>query len=379
MLGRYPTGVCVIAATTEAGNAVGMTVGSFTSVSLDPPLVAFLAAETSTTWPQIQQVGRFSVNVLAAGQEPICRAFSRTGGDKFAGVDWHPSAGGQPIINGASAWLDCIVEDVHRAGDHFIVTGQVTELDIGSPLLPLLFFQGGYGRFTTESLVTADRGLVQQLRRVDLLRSEMEVLAATVGVECITATRVGDEIVIVACAKRPDATTTPSYVGSRYPFMAPVGAVFAAWADEDVFARWVRRDRGLMTEDDEAAHRASLREVVLRGYALGVERAGAATGSRLEEAFTLTGLVSEDELPTVLQQIGAELNPVSLRDEAFQLSGLTAPVFGPGGTVAFGLSLNGFQGLVTLSQVSEYAGHLTAAARRMSAALSMHALGSGDG
>src|ERR1700704_4437262 len=88
VLGNYPTGVVVITAIDQAGAPAGMAVGSFTSVSLDPPLVAFLPDKSSTSFPKIRTAASFCVTVLAADQEDVCRAFATRGGDKFAGVKW---------------------------------------------------------------------------------------------------------------------------------------------------------------------------------------------------------------------------------------------------------------------------------------------------
>src|SRR5581483_7424445 len=104
VLGNYPTGVVVITAVEDGGAPCGMAVGSFTSVSLDPPLVAFLPDKSSTSFPKIRTASSFCVNVLAAEQEDICRAFARSGGDKFAGVAWTPTASGAPKLDGVSAW-----------------------------------------------------------------------------------------------------------------------------------------------------------------------------------------------------------------------------------------------------------------------------------
>ena len=107
VLGEYPTGVCVVTAADPDGGYAGLTVGSFTSVSLDPPLVAFLPDKSSTTWPRLERAGRFCVNVLAADQEYICRAIAAKETDKFAGLDWRPAGSGSPILAGVSAWIDC--------------------------------------------------------------------------------------------------------------------------------------------------------------------------------------------------------------------------------------------------------------------------------
>lgn len=147
VLGHYPTGVCVVTAANQSGDPVGMVVGSFTSVSLDPPLVAFFPAKSSSSWPLIEQAGKFCVNVLASDQKPLCDQVSARGPDKFSGVSHHVSAGGSPILDGVVAWIDCALDAVHEAGDHYIVLGRVLALEVERPGKPLLFFQGAYGEF----------------------------------------------------------------------------------------------------------------------------------------------------------------------------------------------------------------------------------------
>ncbi|SFP64476.1 flavin reductase family protein [Sphingomonas rubra] len=147
VLGHYPTGVCVVTAIDGGGQPCGLTVGSFTSVSLDPPLVAFFPDKGSSSWPRIAAAGRFCVNVLGSGQEAVCRRFAARGADKFAGVSHRLSAGGSPILDGVIAWIDCALHAVHEAGDHYIVLGRVIELDIERAGRPLLFFRGRYGAF----------------------------------------------------------------------------------------------------------------------------------------------------------------------------------------------------------------------------------------
>src|SRR4051794_21215683 len=100
VLGQYPTGVCVVTAIDDDGAGSGFVVGSFTSVSLDPPLVAFFPDKRSTSWPKIHRGGKFCVNILSASQEDLCRQFAAKGGDKFSGVEWRRSGSGSPIIGG---------------------------------------------------------------------------------------------------------------------------------------------------------------------------------------------------------------------------------------------------------------------------------------
>jgi 3-hydroxy-9,10-secoandrosta-1,3,5(10)-triene-9,17-dione monooxygenase reductase component len=148
ILGHYPTGVCVITAVEPDGKLAGMAVGSFTSVSLTPPLVAFFPDRRSGSWPRIEAAGRFCVNVLADDQEWLCRRFAAKTENKFEDVSHRLSDGGMPILDQVVAWIDCTLHAVHEAGDHFIVLGEVQALDVGRDARPLLFFQGGYGQFT---------------------------------------------------------------------------------------------------------------------------------------------------------------------------------------------------------------------------------------
>ena len=123
VLGQYPTGVCVVTATEPDGGRAGFVVGSFTSVSLDPPLVAFFPDKSSTSWPRIHGAGRFCVNILSAEQEDVCRNFATRKQDKFEGVACRDAESGSPIIEGVVAWIDCDLESVTEAGDHYIVLG----------------------------------------------------------------------------------------------------------------------------------------------------------------------------------------------------------------------------------------------------------------
>ena len=147
VLGHFPTGVTVITAATDDG-PVGLCVGSFTSVSLEPPLVAFCAGDSSTSYPRIEAAGHYCVNILAEDQEEIARVFAAKGDDKFAGIGWRPSAAtGAPVINDVLAWIDCEIDAIHEAGDHWIVLGRVLDLEIGHEGGPLVFFRGGFGRY----------------------------------------------------------------------------------------------------------------------------------------------------------------------------------------------------------------------------------------
>lgn len=143
VLGQYASGVTVIT-TLLRGTPVGMTCQSFTSVSLDPPLVAFLPMKTSRAFAAIRQSRRFCVNFLAADQTNLSNGFASLAEDKFDGVDWQPTSSGMPRLEHTVGWVDCSVHDVHEAGDHYLVIGRVDELELGNATAPLLFHRGRY-------------------------------------------------------------------------------------------------------------------------------------------------------------------------------------------------------------------------------------------
>lgn len=146
VVGHFCTGVAVITGVHDE-TPVGLTVQSFTSLSLEPPLVSFSVGRESSTWPRLKAAQTFAVNILAEDQEALCRTFATSGADKFAGVGWRPGASGAPILDDVLGWIECSIEAEHEAGDHVIVIGRVSDLDVGTEGKPLLFYRGGFGRF----------------------------------------------------------------------------------------------------------------------------------------------------------------------------------------------------------------------------------------
>jgi flavin reductase (DIM6/NTAB) family NADH-FMN oxidoreductase RutF len=146
VLGHFPTGVVVVTAV-EGGQPAGVAIGSFTSVSLDPPLIGFFPGQSSSSWPRIESAGVFCVNILSEEQEDVSRVFASRGVDKFASIGWKPGRTGAPIISGALGWIECSIEKVEPVGDHWFVLGRVIDLEVAHEGKPLIFFRGGYGRY----------------------------------------------------------------------------------------------------------------------------------------------------------------------------------------------------------------------------------------
>jgi flavin reductase (DIM6/NTAB) family NADH-FMN oxidoreductase RutF len=145
VFGAFPSGVTAIAALAD-GAPTGLAASSFTSVSLDPPLVSVCVAHSSTTWPALRDRTRLGVSVLGAHQEQACRRLAARDGDRFASLGWRATQEGAVLIEDASAWLDCSVEQVIRAGDHDIVLLRVHELDADPTVPPLVFHASGFRR-----------------------------------------------------------------------------------------------------------------------------------------------------------------------------------------------------------------------------------------
>jgi len=146
VLGRYASAVTVVATTTSDGVPVGMTCQSFASVSLDPPLVAFLPTRKSRAFAAIRRTGSFCVTFLSADQAEISDQMAgRSGEEKFEGVSWTPApVTGSPLLAGGVGHVDCTVQAVHEAGDHYVVIGSVQHLGAGEGERPLLYHRGEY-------------------------------------------------------------------------------------------------------------------------------------------------------------------------------------------------------------------------------------------
>ena len=140
-LGRFATGVAFVTAA-PAGGPEGLIVNSFTSVSLEPPLVSFCPSRSSLTWSRMRRAGRFAVNVLGREQEEFASRAAAPGADRFAGVDWEPGLDGVPLLTDSLASFACEIVAEHSAGDHWIVVGRVDDMRVSPVEDPLIFFAG---------------------------------------------------------------------------------------------------------------------------------------------------------------------------------------------------------------------------------------------
>src|SRR5436309_3724406 len=146
-LGTYPTGVTIITSVAADGKPYGLTCNSFTSVSLNPPLILWSLGMFSQGLSVFQNASHFAVNVLGASQQALAKKFATPSEDKFAGVEWTAGLGQAPVLADSVANFQCRAVDRYYGGDHVIFLGAV-EAYAYNRHEPLLFARGSFGRFT---------------------------------------------------------------------------------------------------------------------------------------------------------------------------------------------------------------------------------------
>jgi flavin reductase (DIM6/NTAB) family NADH-FMN oxidoreductase RutF len=148
VLGHFPTGVTVVTAL-GADGPIGVAIGSFASISLDPPLVGFFLGTESSSGPVIEAAGAFCVNVLGQEQVELCGRMASKMPDKFEGIDWTPAEGSHaPVLPGVHAIIDCRLDQIVPLGDHNLIVGRVLHLDtVEHDANPMVFHKGRYGTF----------------------------------------------------------------------------------------------------------------------------------------------------------------------------------------------------------------------------------------
>ena len=148
--GRFATGVAVATAIDEDGQPIGLTINSFSAVSLNPPLVLWCLDNTSHNLEAFRRASHHAISILAAGQAEISTRFATWPVDRFAGLSWRPGAGGAPVLDGCCASFEVANEAAHPAGDHTIFVGRVEEFGETAGLAPLIFHSGQYRKLSED-------------------------------------------------------------------------------------------------------------------------------------------------------------------------------------------------------------------------------------
>ncbi|EMR00250.1 flavin reductase [Paeniglutamicibacter gangotriensis] len=369
VLGHFPTGIVLITGIAEDGEPVGMIVGSFTSVSLQPPLVGFLPTVSSHTFSRLRTAKSFCVNVLAGDQEDLCRHFAGRSENKFDSVEWTPAPSGAPVLTDVVAFIDCTFESIADAGDHHIVVGAVQELQVCRPVAPLLFFQGGYGQFAPMSLhAPFETDLIAGVLLAEQGRAEMEWLASSLGAQCTAMAVVNDQMAVMV-AGSGSAWDAEARLGERIPLMPPMGELCLSWENEEAIQRWL--DRALPSDEcSPNEYRERLRAVRKRGWSLTLKG-----DYRDEEVFAALREYSsgcytpaqERHIREIISRTSSSYAPITLKDgESYEVDSLLAPVWDSAGKVRLVLRITHLPSSATAQQIIAWADQLMLTATAMS-------------
>ena len=371
VLSHHPTGVSLVTGRTISDEPIGMVVGTFNSVSLDPPLVAFMPMRSSRTWEQMEPSGRFCINVLGADQQQRCASFLRSPmEERFTAWPWVPSPGDLPVLDDVVAWVECSTRDVVEAGDHWIVIGAVDAFEVRRPVAPLLHFQGGFGRFAPLGAATTDEPIRAGAVDAERARPILEQVAADHGGEVTLVNPIGgDSLAVVGAATAPGSTGSDR-LGLRIPFIPPVGDVFAAFGDSGQQERWLDRspERGTVTP---GALRRRLDLVRRRGWSASLADPGRYTDERLRRAlceFT-TGTytpATERQIRSAVSATGEYYSTGPVRStEAYDVGSIAVPIFSGDGRVRSALRFAPTGRTMTGAALLALVRHLQGSARRV--------------
>lgn len=344
VLGSYPTGVAIVTGKDKDGSPVGMVVGTFTAVSLDPPLIAFLPMKSSRTFARLAESATFCVNILAADQEAACQQFASPAEDKFAGLPWHPSPAGNPIIDGVVAWIECNYASITETGDHYIVLGGVMDMQLKRDTAPLLFFQRGYGRFFTGPLVAvAERETIDAVRLAEIGRDDMEAVAVELNAECSIVAAVGGDVLYVAVENRSPNWRLHSRLGFRVPCAPPLGTLFVGHPGAPSDSEWLNR-LGRADQDTIDNSLAQLARARTRGWSISL--LGPGDADSLEEVVELYSRAhrtpaQERRLLAAAKERSSLHEPAELsEDSTYDIRNLSVPVRNSRGEVVLVLRLS---------------------------------------
>lgn len=369
----------MIGSSTDHGEPVAMVVGTFTSVSIDPPMVGFLADRVSTTWPIVRARGQYTASVLTAEHEPLCRAVVAKDPRRFEQFNWARSPTGLPLVPDARVWFECVIDSVLPIGDHFFAVGSVQDMGVGETTAPPLIFQrGSYGWPKLPGLDAEDAGLAVLLRYADIVYEEAAALAADLGLNCLISAAVDGNVTLLRAATQSDDRLR---IGMYAPLAAPIGALFVAWGSVADQHRWLQRSRDLLklvspsappppALDGQAAD-AMLSAVRECGYTVSTGRAMAES---FDAAFNSTGPGGQRRalaafLASLTEHADEHVHAARI-ESLTDVTYLHAPVFDARERVVLVLALTGFPAATPTADLSRWLEQLQATAQRASEKIS---------
>ncbi|ALG86804.1 flavin reductase family protein [Gordonia phthalatica] len=268
VMGHYPTGVVVVTGRDDDGDVLAMVVGTFSSVSMDPPLVSFMPMKTSKTFERMRECDSLCVNILCGEQEATVMTVARRWENKLDGIDWFESPSGDPVLADSVAWIDTRMHDIVEAGDHWIALCEVVDMAVTNPVSPLIFFQGGYGSFVCTSLMARmDHEILPAIHTAHGVRPHVEELADDIGCEVTVYTTVSDDEMATVLSVTAPGIDRERGLARRIPIVPPIGDSYVFAQPAEVQEGWL----GKLRDADDAErnlHRARLDFLREHGYAL---------------------------------------------------------------------------------------------------------------
>lgn len=333
VMGHYPTGVVFVSGMVD-GDPVGMVVGTFSSVSLEPPLVSFMPMTTSGTYGRLRQAEHLCISVLAHDQMATVRTLAGRDPDKLSKVAWTPSAAGAPQLDGAVAHIHGRIDREIEAGDHYITLVAVDDLAVARPTTPLLFFQGGYGGFSTTGMSAhVDKDLISAVRLAEAARPQLDALAYRIGGSAAALVQVSAIDQTIGAASYGPSVQSEERLGVRIPLIPPLGEGAVAWSDEQI-EQWVSRIWPV-DADVQQAYRDRAAKVRDQGYAVARIDEDRDGYDRLGEALSEYGLgelspARDREVRGVFFSSGAYFGgSISPEERHVDLASIVVPVLDP--------------------------------------------------
>lgn len=242
VMGHYPTGVAIITGIDSDDAPVAMIVGTFSAVSMDPPLVSFMPTVKSGTFARLRTAKTFCINVVAHDQVSLCSVLGSFDTDKFDRIPWEMSAYGAPALAEAVTHVHCTAEQLVEAGDHYIVLCAVHSMDVVRPTTPLLFFQGAYGGFTPRVMTArGDMDVIRVVGRAESVRPQLETLARAHQCEVAVLGPVNDHELTIAASSYGGRAEMQQALGERIALVPPIGEGWVGAQGPEATAAWLRR------------------------------------------------------------------------------------------------------------------------------------------
>ncbi|MCK8613704.1 flavin reductase family protein [Gordonia sp. C13] len=333
VMGHYPTGVVVVTGREDDGSVLAMVVGTFSSVSMDPPLVSFMPMKTSRTFEKMRSCESLCINILGGEQEDVVLTVAQRWENKLEGIEWFSSPSGDPVLTDSVAWIDTRIRNVVEAGDHWITLCEVRDLAVTNPVAPLIFFQGGYGSFVSTSLMARmDHEILPTIHAAHAARPQVEALAASVGCEVSVLTAVSrDEMAVVLSATAPGVDREEG-LAYRIPMVPPIGDTYVFDQDDEIRERWLAKLRNA-DDDVRQLHRDRLEFVRQHGYLVSFLPEEGSTAYEEMRAATKSyerGRLTPSQEREICESIGK--SPVDYRirdvrsDQTYDVGSLVLPI-----------------------------------------------------